>query len=481
MKRTVTEICIVLIAATMFGNKAMAQYSADYYHRVGDTITERPNNGFFVWWNFDDIRREGRSIEEPVMGLGAFKYGGYAYSGQYLKFTTPVPLRVVGIAGVTYQDIPNTISDNNFEGYFRMYDATPTGKVPLCDTLKWDPATTPCRYVEIVMPRGESLADSCCGQPPVIKTQRLFERYFDSAIIVTDSFYVGGGVFVKTDTVRHDNKNYFCIQGRGMLYPCAGEEDFDPSTDPYTELPPASVIKDCLFPPFTYWFTDVSPYFQNNSAIVPDRHITVRELTLVYPIIWVDTTLPPTTMCGPVENVEVSTDTGGRAQITWDAFLHYSSCEVQYGPVNQLVSSYPIANVQTNALLLQGLDTTVAYQARVRAYCDTSKLTTEWSDWVRFTLPQREPPHDPQGVQGATVLSQFTTVVPNPASDNALVLSGYSLQKVEVYSTNGVLVYSERADGQQHSIDLKGWARGNYIVLVETVMGRTAKRLTVVK
>lgn len=205
---------------------------------------------------------------------------------------------------------------------------------------------------------------------------------------------------------------------------------------------------------------------------------------LVYPIIEVDTTVPPTYMCGPVENVEVSADTGGRTVVTWDAFLHYTNCEVQYGPVNRPTSSYPTLTATTNMQLLTGLDTTVDWQVRVRAWCDTSKTMTDWSPWVRFTLPRREtpptPPDPPAGIS-STALAQFSSVLPNPASDAARVVSGYGLQRVEVYSTNGILVYSEPADGLEHAIDLKGWAAGNYVVLIETIAGRTAKRLTVTK
>lgn len=55
-----------------------------------------------------------------------------------------------------------------------------------------------------------------------------------------------------------------------------------------------------------------------------------RYIPLIYPIIEIGTTQPSTWRCDPVQNVQVTPDNDSCAIVTWDDFLHYSSCEVEY-------------------------------------------------------------------------------------------------------------------------------------------------------
>lgn len=135
--------------------------------------------------------------------------------------------------------------------------------------------------------------------------------------------------------------------------------------------------------------------------------------------------------------------------------------------------------VYGNMLTVCDLDTAKQWRAHVRAYCDTSKQETDWSPWIEagYTTP-----YNPVGVGSPSDLSRFTSVMPNPATKSATVTSCFGMRRVEVYNMRGMLVYIEGTPQYTTKrIDLTGWAPGQYIVMIETPAGKTAKRLTVVR
>jgi hypothetical protein len=126
-----------------------------------------------------------------------------------------------------------------------------------------------------------------------------------------------------------------------------------------------------------------------------------------------------------------------------------------------------------------GLDTMQTYYARVRAFCDTSKIETAWSEWVSFGFPHTDPP---QGIAAEpTVLDRYTNIRPNPAADVVTVASELGLRRIEIHNARGILVYSEPAGSSATTIDLRGWPSGQYLVRIETPSGATTKRLVVAR
>lgn len=164
MKKTLlAQVAILTMLAT---TGAKAQYGSEYYHRTGDTIVGRPNNGYFVCWGFDDLIRERRGVE--------FDYTSYtdmiSYEYILMKFYTPTPLRIVGLAGVSGADRGNIL----------LYDATPAGNI-LKDSVTWNSSDSTFRYLEVKYPKFLAFTDSCCSPTAAILTStcKLHECYFD--------------------------------------------------------------------------------------------------------------------------------------------------------------------------------------------------------------------------------------------------------------------------------------------------------------
>ena len=77
------------------------------------------------------------------------------------------------------------------------------------------------------------------------------------------------------------------------------------------------------------------------------------------------------------------------------------------------------------------------------------------------------------------VVDQFTYLMPNPASGQAVLYSSFPIRQVTVYDPAGRCVLHRRVDDRTLRLDLSGYAKGTYLVVVRTPAGRTVKRLVV--
>ena len=468
MKKSIKALILAALLAAAIG--AQAQYSADYYHRVGDTVYTRSEIGYYAWWDFGLMA----NLRERIMlHLEDFT----AYSPLVITpYFTPAPLQVVGMAGCLYDNSNSTHPAWRPE-YAYLFDNGASGPVFLDSVQMPYRVEFPHRYLHLNFNNSPSMYqwDSCCVNETETYVLRLYESYFDTAVTVSDTFYVGWSHYNKSygyDVVYNEASSIFLH----TFVPC---NDLDTFTTEW--------FSNCYFPWIDFYLCDDTSMITNPSGTCQWTHEKYPFFPLLYPLIQIDTTVPPTFLCEPVQNFQASVlDTGsGCVFFTWDDFLHYTYCEVQYYAVQQGFASASDTVVEgANMLHLCGLDTMMTYYARIRAFCDTSKIETDWSNWVSFSFPHTDPPsppNPPQGVAEPSVLDQFTHVLPNPATDKVTAMSELGLRRIEVYNARGILVYSEPVGYSQASIDLRGWPAGQYMMLIETRQGKTAKRLVVAR
>ena len=203
----------------------------------------------------------------------------------------------------------------------------------------------------------------------------------------------------------------------------------------------------------------------------------INAVPLIYPIILVDTTVPPTSACGPVENVEVPVVGISDATVTWDAFPNYTRAQVQYGSISLPTSQWSILETTDALMRLEGLNTDFPrLGVRVRGICDEAReggVMTEWSDIVYFNLlPDTNASIEkPQGSQLHIVLQ------PNPSSGEVVITSLPLLQSIDIWNDRGILVYSEAATGPRVELNLSDLPAGAYLVTIHTAGGITTKKL----
>ena len=266
---------------------------------------------------------------------------------------------------------------------------------------------------------------------------------------------------------------YRDVQPIVITIPCT-EEDTTFHNDPFGY----TYTGVCYFPIFDYLrCTDTSIASDPANPNLTWTPYQSKRMPLIYPIIEIDTTQPPYWLCDPVQNVQVTPDGDSCAIVTWDDFLHYTYCEVEYYSLLEGYASRQSVRVTDNILRICDLDSAATYMLRVRAFCDTSKIETDWTQWVSFTLTGNT-----EGIDNSTsVLARYTNIMPNPASKSVTVASSFGLTKIEVYNIRGMLVHSQEAGYSNTTVKLDGWAPGQYIMMIHTPFGITAKRLTVVK
>ena len=77
------------------------------------------------------------------------------------------------------------------------------------------------------------------------------------------------------------------------------------------------------------------------------------------------------------------------------------------------------------------------------------------------------------------VVDDYTTLMPNPARERAVLYSSFRIREVAVYDEQGRKVEARKVDDTMVQLDVAGYPKGMYLVVVTTTAGRTTKKLIV--
>lgn len=290
----------------------------------------------------------------------------------------------------------------------------------------------------------------------------LVEFYFDGPIEIGDTFYVGiaandlglvpidylcGDLGNHTPSIR---ENLLFLSDTGILAPRGYDNmlvwgGFFPIVRPYDEL------------------EDI-----RNDTV---QNFRLENLRVGYPTFaW-------------------NTDAWGRDSCSEEEDLLY---EVQYAPLGSDAWE-TVSTADSSVRVVAMFDTGRYYQARIRAYRHHScpmHDTMMWGMWghgIQF-YTGLTPPDTTHGGEDTTVVDstgigpmagQFTYLMPNPATDVAFIFSSFPMQSVAVFDAAGHCVLQRRGDERTVKIDLAGFAKGTYHVVVQTAAGKMVKRLVV--
>ena len=127
----------------------------------------------------------------------------------------------------------------------------------------------------------------------------------------------------------------------------------------------------------------------------------------------------------------------------------------------------------------------------VRKYCQPRTPHWSWppcgerSYYLLFPIltpdpsAPEEPGEDTVGISRADMVGRYVTVQPNPATEEAQVLSSFGIERIDAYTGDGRCILSQEANGLQAVLDVRGWASGTYLLRIATPMGTTTKKLLV--
>ena len=121
------------------------------------------------------------------------------------------------------------------------------------------------------------------------------------------------------------------------------------------------------------------------------------------------------------------------------------------------------------------MDSGTWYVAYVRAKCDNGGYSN-WSDSIEFYIAGDTV--SPISIH-TTMLEEYTHLMPNPANDVVTIFSSFSMNRIEVFALNGVLVERMDCEGLSSQLTVRDYPKGAYIVKVYTPRGVATKKLVV--
>ncbi len=425
---------ISFIAAT---SSTIAQ--SGYYHQVGDTVRGKCpiyhyENG---WW--PTLNATGHT-DSLIGTIGTFGY---------MKHTTNTPLKVIGIAS-TWARLDRTTMqedlDDSIDGslYYVLLDATASGPVELTRVC-WtdDYSTHPTRYMELPRRGGES----CDIMQDYTAIVPLREYYFDSAITVTDSFYLG--CVIPDPTVTDFN---------GFSYIASHIWDYCS----YSSMDANGTYKECAIdlPEFTYYD---SSSLDNNW-----HHFTHKRFQLIFPIIELDTfcVTPEEPQVAYRDSLTVRVEWVDSSNISWEVSLTAPNGDPDAGLITPTTVPYiEYTDINNDSI----------YHVYVRGYCETG-IFSGWSDWSTPCLIDSipTPPTPPDPPVGITPLETADFILsPNP-TDGIVQILGLQdeMTDIEVLDMTGRLMKTfEKAS----TFNISTLSSGIYIVRVKTHLDNTDK------
>ena len=116
--------------------------------------------------------------------------------------------------------------------------------------------------------------------------------------------------------------------------------------------------------------------------------------------------------------------------------------------------------------------TGINHQIPIVVPCGTIEAYSTAPGWEVFS----EFSEDCDGIDATADLQQVS-ITPNPATDEATVLSSFGIDEVDVYDMGGASVLRQQASGLKARLDVKALPRGTYIVRIHTPLGVTARKL----
>ena len=116
--------------------------------------------------------------------------------------------------------------------------------------------------------------------------------------------------------------------------------------------------------------------------------------------------------------------------------------------------------------------TGINHQIPIVVPCGTIEAYSTAPGWEVFS----EFSEDCDGIDATADLQQVS-ITPNPATDEATVLSSFGIDEVDVFDMGGASVLRQQASGLKARLDVKALPRGTYIVRIHTPLGVTARKL----
>lgn len=456
MKNTVIKLAALALLMFITTNISAQRR---IYHNSGDTI----DNIDTIYWTEDWFRSFVFDTTKYKRDITTSLVGGSCEA--LMRCYTETPIQVIGMASTFYpfgtQTHPSEnwpITQTNTQEFMLLYQAYPDTtvlKLKLPISL-----TDPYRILKVTSPRQNY---NCCNtRPSYAPYYRIYEKYIDKPITVTDSFYVGATYYSMRDDDGQLNEDYLNYI---FLASGAGEEPVEGCSSCFM---PKRLFKAILSKPLQMTYT----LYPAGAVFWRQRYAYM----LTFPILLIDTTF-----ANPMEEYECPQVSNFRAAMTWesggtlmwDVHARHRKWQIRICQVGQSYDNYLVdTTVNVPYFTVEGLQSTTHYTAYARAMCihydDT--LYGDWSNGIDlYTVVD---------VTAVDQSNEFVQLMPNPANDFVQVMSCFPINKVSLYDLQGRRVDTDiDINGVSAIIDVRKLPRGMYVVLVDNQQGVCTKKV----
>ncbi len=481
MKKLILSVVFVVMGFTLFAQ----QY--------GDTIHGKQPNYYYNFW-YDDWRHSilptdtvylewGQIVDSFYIADGgehiAFHYGwitrksvhqafykqGAAAScrlgdgGEITSsFYSPKPLKIVGLAtntktcpnietltGEWYE--PHDMPDSN--EYFVLYDEI-NGVMVRKKALPWHiPENS--RYMKLDLYYNTDYYYVDCEN--LKDTSRIipwYEYYFDTAVYVCDSFFLGKTTYSYYNYLIHYFRTGIPSNAHTLTsigYVKAG-------------------VSDPICPDFTLDYRCRKGVNINDNS-QPWQDVAINYSILIYPIFEV--------ACPESYGLRGRYISGGQYLLAWDTSRYQTSWEIAYAPEGTPVDDATIVGALSPQLQLNGLDSTQTYRVWLRSKCVYD--TTYYSDWTDSILLS---PGGPVAIDGLDALPDGVLLFPNPATNRVSVTSSSPIEEVTIFNLEGEQVlHHNGGKNPTVTLDLSFFSAGTYLAKIHTSQGSITRKLVV--
>ena len=383
------------------------------------------------------------------------------------SFVTKDSLRIIGVASCALElkSFLPEVPDDTLAEYFQIYEATDTSFVKIAET-RWDTAI-PTKYMELIYT--SEYRDNVYIP--------IYEAYFDSAVTVYDSFYVA--------YTSYNNGQWLQPGWNGQMQYMGKPTSI---LEYVVKISRSSLggNNSICNKRWKYKFLPVEGDFYSNrnfNGVRIDTTVWYSGLSHTYDYLSFAPIFPifeyeihDVDTCADVSNFAVVGTDSVSALFSWDSTARSIGWELAYGLQGTAPEDATVLEMSSTVHRLSGLDSGAWYVAYVRAKCGEEEYSN-WSSGVEFYIAGDTTSRELS--IHTSLLEQYTYLMPNPAHDVVSVFSSFSMNRLEVYSMNGVLMERMDCEGLSTQLTVSGYPRGAYIVKVYTPKGVATKKLVV--
>ncbi len=435
---------------------------------------------------FDSVQPPPFLRETPIVSFGSFAWAASINVGleEAMKYDVDTTRKIIGAAvslilNPSRWGIGRVWADTNLANwieYLKIYLHVNDSMVMMrekafnvLDTSRW-----------MYSYWGETTPYAMPGQDRT-RYFPTYEVYYDNSLEVYDSFYLALtrrssclGDSVYNPELGHNQFIYeqppYCLYNLSYY-------DTSLSHMTYAEHDSLYRIDMAVLYPYHYVTPGWAFYPNINSWSGPDE-VDLKVVEIVRPFLFpiIDTTgmgLHAGTPCRKVAGLRVSSTWGRSALFTWEGDEYHNRYELAVGKAEWDPGMYITYHTSATNKIIDYLDSTTLYAARIRAECTPKGNYGEWSDTIHFALSQ------PQSI--ASAAEHYTYLLPNPAREWVQVMSSYGLRSITIFDLGGREVLRSPAQGVAMAVDVSALAEGNYMMVVNTGGGPAVKKLTIAR